>query len=116
MVYSMARESISESLASWDRAAAAKRFERPSNFALIAERLRIHGWSTLPLTDYALGQDTQDTVSYWLEYRQARSAASRVDPLSNIDLPQQDDGSWRFPRNTTRRRSLEAIARDSSRS
>ena len=70
MVDDTVRQSIGETLASWDRTAAAIRARDAEQLrSEFVERFPIDAWSTMPLTDYALGQDTQDTVSYWLEYK-----------------------------------------------
>ncbi|MBV5246743.1 AAA family ATPase [Mycolicibacterium sp. PAM1] len=100
MATETARQSIVEALASWDRPAAAKR-------AADAEKMRVEfvqrfptaAWPTLPLEDYALGQDNLDTVSYWLEYKTLDIGSIKGGSSSkHLIYRRREDGTWRYPK------------------
>jgi 5-methylcytosine-specific restriction enzyme B len=94
------RQSIAEALERWDRAAATKRSQDAEQLRMqFVERFPIEAWSTMPLTDYALGQNTQDTVSYWLEYKTGVIGSIKGgSSFKHLIFRSRDDGTWRFPK------------------
>lgn len=100
MVDDTVRQSISEALASWDRTAATIRARDAEQLRLeFVERFPIDAWSSMPLTDYALGQDTQDTVSYWLEYKTGVIGSIKGGSArKHLIFRSRSDGTWRFPK------------------
>ncbi len=100
MGYSPKNQSIAEALASWDRAAAAKRADEAERLRTqFVERFPIDRWPSMSLTDYALGLDKQDTVSYWLEYKTAVIGSIKGGSSSkHLIFRSKSDGTWRFPK------------------
>lgn len=100
MVDDTVRESIAEALTSWDQAAAAKRSQEAEQLRVqFVERFPVDAWPTMPLTDYALGQETQDTVSYWLEYKTGVIGSIKGgSSFKHLIFRSRDDGTWRFPK------------------
>lgn len=100
MATEIARQSITDALATWDRAAAAKRVEEAEALrAEFVERFPMSAWPTMPLEDYALGQDKLDTVSYWLEYKTLDVGSIKGGSSSkHLIYRHRGDETWRFPK------------------
>ncbi|MBX7133607.1 MAG: AAA family ATPase [Fimbriimonadaceae bacterium] len=100
VVHDTVRQSIAEALAAWDQAAAANRSREAEQLRVqFVERFPVDAWPTMPLTDYALGQDTQDTVSYWLEYKTGVIGSIKGgSSFKHLIFRSRDDGTWRFPK------------------
>ena len=98
MIDSNTRESIVESLRSWDRSAAARRTAEAEQLRVqFVERFPLTAWPQLPLEDYALGQNVQDTVSWWLEYKPEPIGSIKGGSAHKHLIFRAKDGSWRFP-------------------
>lgn len=100
MATETARQSIVEALASWKGPAAAKRADEAEKMrAEFVQRFPISAWPTLPLEEYALGQDNLDTVSYWLEYKTLDIGSIKGGSSSkHLIYRRRDDGTWQFPK------------------
>lgn len=100
MVDPNARESILESLGSWSRSAAAGKVAEAERLrADFVDRFPIRSWPDLPLTEYALGQGTQDTVSYWLEYRTTVIGSIKGGSAAkHLIFFRRKEESWRKPK------------------
>jgi 5-methylcytosine-specific restriction protein B len=93
------RESIVESLSSWDRAAVAKRAAEAEELRVqFIERFPIANWQQLPLEEYALGQNIQDNVSWWMEYKTAPIGSMKGGSAYKHLIFRGSDGTWRFPK------------------
>ncbi|KAA0110613.1 McrB family protein [Mycolicibacterium sp. P1-5] len=90
--------SIMESLGSWDRTAAAKRETESEQCRQgFIERFPIESWPQLRLEDYALGQNGQETVSWWMEYKPGLTPSMKGGSASKHLIFLDKGGSWRFP-------------------
>lgn len=99
MVESAVREGILEALASWDRVTASKRVTEAEQLRTqFVERFPIASWPNLALDEYALGQGSHDTVSYWLEFGTTVIGSIKGGSASKHLIFRRKDGSWRFPK------------------
>ncbi|PND55339.1 restriction endonuclease [Mycobacterium sp. ENV421] len=98
MVDKATLDSIVESLDSWDRTAAEKRWTESEQFRQeFIERFPITEWPQLRLEDYALGQNGQQTVSWWMEYKPGLMPSMKGGSAQKHLIFLDKDGSWRFP-------------------
>jgi 5-methylcytosine-specific restriction protein B len=100
MVDDLVRQSIAKALESWDQAAGTKRSQEAEQLRVqFMERFPVEAWSAMQLTDYALGQGTQDTVSYWLEYKTGVIGSIKGgSSFKHLIFRSRDDATWRFPK------------------
>ncbi len=99
MIDATTRQNISEALASWDRKTAAKRVADAN--ALREEFVNLFpldAWQTLPLTDYALGQENQNNVSRWVEFKTKSVASMSGGSALKHLIFRRSDGVWRYPK------------------
>lgn len=99
MVDSNTRHDILEALKAWDRAAAALKLAKSEQLrAQFIERFPTSAWAELPLTDYALGQNNQDVVSYWMEFKDGLIPSMKGGSAFKHLIYRTTAGQWSFPK------------------
>jgi 5-methylcytosine-specific restriction protein B len=102
MVDPIARNSIIEVLTSWDRVTVAKRAAEAEQLRRqFVERFPLDNWADLQLEEYALGQGSQDNVSYWMEYKTTPIGSIKGGSAFKHLIFRSSDGSWRYPQQFT---------------
>lgn len=92
------RTSIVEALASWDREAAAARRDQSERLrSEFVARFPINAWPTMSLQQYALGQNSQDTVCWWMEYQVGLMPSMKGGSAHKHLIFRSKDGSWNYP-------------------
>lgn len=100
MATESARQSIIEAQESWQGEAAVKRANEAEKLRVeFVQRFPISAWPTMPLEEYSLGQDSLDTVSYWLEYKTLDIGSIKGGSSSkHLIFRAREDGTWRYPK------------------
>ncbi|MDI1290115.1 MAG: hypothetical protein PSX37_09245 [bacterium] len=99
MVDSNTRHDIVEALASWDRAAAAAKLAKSEQLRTqFVQRFPTTAWAELPLADFALGQNSQDVVSYWLEFKDGLIPSMKGGSAYKHLIYRTTAGPWYFPK------------------
>ncbi|OMC38981.1 hypothetical protein A5740_02765 [Mycobacterium sp. GA-1841] len=99
MVDDHTRHDILEALKSWDRAAAASKLTKSEQLRnQFAERFPRTAWEELSLADYALGQNNQDVVSYWMEFKDGLIPSMKGGSAFKHLIYRTTTGSWYFPK------------------
>jgi 5-methylcytosine-specific restriction enzyme B len=98
MIDSTTRENIVDSLKSWDRTSATQRAVEAEQLRVqFVERFPITSWPQLAIEDYALGQSTHDTVSWWIEYKtRVIGSVSGGSAYKHLIFKARNE-IWRFP-------------------
>jgi 5-methylcytosine-specific restriction protein B len=92
------RHDILAALKSWDRAAAAAKLTKSEQLrAQFVERFPRTAWKELSLADYALGQNNQDVVSYWMEFKDGLIPSMKGGSAFKHLIYRTTAGSWSFP-------------------
>ncbi|MCV7194040.1 AAA family ATPase [Mycolicibacterium brumae] len=92
------RDSVRAALNSWDRAAVKATVDEADVLQQeFVERFPISEWRTMPLSEYALGQSNQDTVSWWVEYKTKPAGSMKGGSAYKHLIFRSADGRWRFP-------------------
>jgi 5-methylcytosine-specific restriction protein B len=103
LIDSAQHQSIITALESWDRAATDKRVAEAT--ALREEFIStfpMSAWPTMPIDAYALGQGTQDVVSYWLEFKTKMIASmSGGSAHKHLIFRRAAEGVWQYPKEYT---------------
>ncbi|GJF12707.1 hypothetical protein NGTWS0302_02470 [Mycolicibacterium cyprinidarum] len=98
MVDNATLDSIFESLKSWDRTAAERRWTESEHLRQqFVERFPIADWPGLRLEDYALGQNGQETISWWMEYKPGLMPSMKGGSAQKHLIFLDKEGDWRFP-------------------
>jgi len=99
MVDSNTRHDILEALETWARAAAATKLAKSEQLrAQFVERFPTTAWPELSLTDYALGQNNQDVVSYWMEFKDGLIPSMKGGSAFKHLIYRTTAGPWYFPK------------------
>lgn len=98
MVDEAVRNDIRNALASWDRDAAKVRVDKAKDVrSQFVQRFPKERWGNLLLEDYALGLGSQDTVSWWLEYKPGLMPSMKGGSAHKHLIFRAKGGSWSFP-------------------
>ncbi|UCZ61896.1 AAA family ATPase [Mycolicibacterium phocaicum] len=99
MVDSSTRHDIIDALRSWDRAVAKTRIAKSEELRTqFVERFPTTAWAELSLADYALGQGSQDVVSYWMEFKDGLIPSMKGGSAYKHLIYQTTSGPWYFPK------------------
>ncbi|WP_396908640.1 McrB family protein [Mycolicibacterium sp.] len=99
MVDSNTRHDIVEALKSWDRTAAAAKLAKSEQLRTqFVQRFPTTAWAELPLADFALGQNNQDVVSYWLEFKDGLIPSMKGGSAYKHLIYRTTAGPWYFPK------------------
>ena len=92
------RASIADAMYSWNRESVAQRVAESERLRTeFLDRFPIASWHEMPLSDYALGQSTQDTVCWWMEYRPGLAPSMKGGSAHKHLVFRSRNGSWNFP-------------------
>lgn len=99
MIDNNIRHSVIAALSTWDRPAAKARAKEAERLRTeFCERFPIAMWPEMPLSQYALGQQHQDTVSWWLEYKATLVGSIKGGSAHKHLIFYSKRGTWSFPK------------------
>lgn len=101
MAGSPSRDTLAQSLETWDRAAVSQRVEEAKSLReAFVKAFPIESWEGLDLEKYALGQpNAGETACWWLEFKtRPVGSMSGGSAAKHVIYFSQKDGTWRYPK------------------
>lgn len=98
LIDSDAHQSIIEALTTWDPETMSRQAADAGALRQqFVDRFPPSAWPTMPVEEYALGQGSNDGVSYWLEFKTKPVASMSGGSAHKHLIFKRADGVWQYP-------------------